>query len=80
MPSSAVLLIYAPGGNSSTSPLVTLTTPDGNVREIPSPGLNPGGRTTINGVIAKGTHVAVGAGLEVQVGGAPLEWHTIAVG
>ena len=78
MPASAVLVIYAARGYNSTTPLATLTDPDGNVREIASPGLNERGRTAISGMIAKGTRVEAGYGLEVQVSTGFCEWTTIA--
>jgi hypothetical protein len=78
MPADAVLALYAAGGYSAYE-MVTLTAPDGSVRTINSPGMNPGARSVINGVVSAGTRVEPGYGLDVQVQVAPLEWRTIAV-
>lgn len=79
MPANAVLAIKADGGYSAYE-MVTLTAPDGSVRTIDSPGMNPGARSVINGVVTKGTRVEARGGLDVQIEVSPLTWATIACG
>jgi hypothetical protein len=79
MPASAQIAIYAPGGDSLSRPLVTLTSLEQEVRTIAATGMNPGQRSVIAGVVSKGTLVEPGPNLEVQV----LDyqtWRTIAHG
>jgi hypothetical protein len=80
MPADAQIAILARGGDCLGCPLVTLTKPGWNPRVIAAPGMNPGQRSVIAGVVRRGTLVEAGpGGLEVQILH-DEQWKTIARG
>jgi len=80
MPADAQIAILAPGGDVLGAPLITLTKPGYEPRVIPAPGMNPGQRSVIAGVVRQGTLVEAGpGGLEVQILHGD-QWKTIAHG